>query len=968
MIIKPSPTTPLRRASQTLRFWSLLLLILGLSKAGWAQQSIGAVDTSYDYGRAIYHQSTDTYPRPWVHMERVMDMAPYPNGKQLVIADWQSSFHRGRDMGMLYRIDSNQNVDPTFQLDTSAIGPLTYIRAAVVLPSGKIAAMVRRSARENGNWNTYFRLLRLHPNGQLDTSFQEIELDELFDHLHQLEVLDDGRIAALLQYDTYQQSANYQWLHLYHPDGRIDTTIALYTGDVAHFQELTPGELTVYDLDRGFRVGDVIYKHMYQTDLQGQRDTTFPFPNLQDSEFTNTAGLLDILSLGGGKMLIGGRFTYVDSQRAVNLAVLHADGSIDPAASSALPDFTGGFSRVYGLQRQPGGKIIVTGRFDRAKVGGRDYNIMFRLNADLTLDTTFRQTFFEKDRNLIQPQVVNYEPSGLWHKPLFFLPNGDFYVRVEHAYSYKRLELVDKDGGLKNFVPAPGFSEVPDRGPIPTYNGKSYFLEYLLGTSLSAHHRPYYNGEPLRYINRLNEDGSVDTTFQFPDTLFRDIRPEGALAQQDGSLLTWGRFEFVSPYTSENYERETLLRILPDGSIDTNFMANYRQVDTANPGDPLSIHQHTQVIEQADGKLLFVGGQYDSWLGRMNPDGTRDTSFQNTEANFNSAADFKSAPDGGIIVAMYTNSYRQDSVQGHPVKSIFRLHADGQIDTSFHSSGEDEYFNGIAIQPNGKILVYGAFNQYEGHATQQVVRLQADGDIDSSFQFQSPRGGEVPLLKVDQSGHIWMLSHQDNADYQHIPVLLQKLTPTGAVDTSVSAYSASYEKTDVEDFAFAGNRKIWLRGGFDFVNQSPAHFVARIHSGGCSASRWKLRDSVAPGGSYAFNGRELTEPGVYYDTLQSQAGCDSIVRLELVRGTAVGQETVQRRQLRLYPQPAEGYVYLERTQAAPVRLQVFDIQGSMHHETLIQGRRHRLDVGHLPRGVYLIGLSDGGRMHRLMLR
>ena len=42
-----------------------------------------------------------------------------------------------------------------------------------------------------------------------------------------------------------------------------------------------------------------------------------------------------------------------------------------------------------------------------------------------------------------------------------------------------------------------------------------------------------------------------------------------------------------------------------------------------------------------------------------------------------------------------------------------------------------------------------------------------------------------------------------------------------------------------------------------------------------------ISTTICPGGSYRFNGRQLTTAGTYYDTLTSSAGCDSILVLSL---------------------------------------------------------------------------------------
>jgi hypothetical protein len=48
----------------------------------------------------------------------------------------------------------------------------------------------------------------------------------------------------------------------------------------------------------------------------------------------------------------------------------------------------------------------------------------------------------------------------------------------------------------------------------------------------------------------------------------------------------------------------------------------------------------------------------------------------------------------------------------------------------------------------------------------------------------------------------------------------------------------------------------------------------------------QISDSICPGGSYSFHGRNLTATGIYHDTLTAAGGCDSVVTLNLAIAAA----------------------------------------------------------------------------------
>src|SRR4051812_22303054 len=156
---------------------------------------------------------------------------------------------------------------------------------------------------------------------------------------------------------------------------------------------------------------------------------------------------------------------------------------------------------------------------------------------------------------------------------------------------------------------------------------------------------------------------------------------------------------------------------------------------------------------QADGKIVVAGfdrGPFvsDFALARYNADGSLDTTFDGdgrVTTDFDSSYDhgygIAVQPDGRIVVA----GYSQFSI-GDNRFTLARYNADGSLDTSFGSGGKVGTYTGIigergtiALQPDGRIVVAGY--GFDGATEDFVVsRYNADGTFDTSF------GGDGTVL------------------------------------------------------------------------------------------------------------------------------------------------------------------------------------------------------------------------------
>lgn len=228
-----------------------------------------------------------------------------------------------------------------------------------------------------------------------------------------------------------------------------------------------------------------------------------------------------------------------------------------------------------------------------------------------------------------------------------------------------------------------------------------------------------YNNQTANYIIRLNPDGSVDSTFN-TGTGF-DYRVETIAIQQDGKILVGGDFNLYNGTSSVN-----IVRLNPDGSFDSTFVT----------GTGFSGNWTKSISIQQDGKII-VGGNYTSYNGttanyiaRLNSDGSIDPTFD-TGTGFNGTVMITAIqPDGKIIAGGDFTSFN-----GSNINRIIRLNPDGSRDTSFDpGTGFDDRPRTISVQQNGRIVIGGTFTEFNGATAKLIARLNSDGSQDTTFQ------------------------------------------------------------------------------------------------------------------------------------------------------------------------------------------------------------------------------------------
>ena len=231
-----------------------------------------------------------------------------------------------------------------------------------------------------------------------------------------------------------------------------------------------------------------------------------------------------------------------------------------------------------------------------------------------------------------------------------------------------------------------------------------------------------YNGTPQNYLIRLNPDYSKDTTFDVGNSFSSEIKD--IVVQADGKIIVGGCF---TEYNGTDQNR--IIRLNPNGTKDTDFAIG----DGANSGGCVeSIDLHI------DGKIV-VAGEFTKWdnedfwnVVRLNPNGTKDTSFAIDSYNYFGQGDAYTVvtqQDSKIILGGYFYTY--DDPQR---VNLTRINTNGTKDISFAiGAGFNRDVRYVALQPDGKILVGGLFTEFNGDSQGGLVRLNPDGSKDTSF-------------------------------------------------------------------------------------------------------------------------------------------------------------------------------------------------------------------------------------------
>ena len=198
-------------------------------------------------------------------------------------------------------------------------------------------------------------------------------------------------------------------------------------------------------------------------------------------------------------------------------------------------------------------------------------------------------------------------------------------------------------------------------------------------------------------------------------------------------------------------------------------------------------------------------------------------------------------PDGKILISGNFNN-----VGGQPRSKVARLNANGILDTSFQNPNITGEFNNygvyaLALQTDGKVLIGGLFNSVAGQTRNRLARLNSDGSLDTAF---APEVNNVitaivlqPDGKIIIGGYFTLVGGQPRNR-------VARLNLDGTLDMSfqdpnvnVANGSTAYP---IGTLAIQPDGRILIGGYFNSVGGQSRSGVARLNPDGTLDTNFKL--------------------------------------------------------------------------------------------------------------------------------
>jgi uncharacterized delta-60 repeat protein len=340
--------------------------------------------------------------------------------------------------------------------------------------------------------------------------------------------------------------------------------------------------------------------------------------------------------------------------------------------------------------------------------------------------------------------------------------------------------------------------------------------QIVLGGSFTS-----FNGFQSSYVARLDSDGSVDTSF------YTGVGPNAqltsVLAQSNGEVLIAGYFSSINGL---RWNQPALLRT--DGSLDPSF-------DTSEAdGGGIVGDGITAMALQADGKILLGGGSFlvsnmtFNGIVRLDTNAALDLTFQPESGASNGdvlAIGFQSA--GQIIVGGSFTGFN-----GVPNSYLARLNFDGSVDTSFNNGGlQDGYIQNFAITPQDQIVICGSFTSINGYSRNGIARLNSNGTLDTTFNPGFGFNGSISAICAQSNGMVVIAGSFTQFNGSSCAGLA-RLNTNATLDTSFGVGTGPYRSGTITRMAGQPNGDTLIAGDFTSFNGTNVNGIARLNGDG----------------------------------------------------------------------------------------------------------------------------------------
>ena len=492
-----------------------------------------------------------------------------------------------------------------------------------------------------------------------------------------------------------------------------------------------------------------------------------------------------------GKIIVGGSFTTFNGMNAGRLIRLNSDGSYDPTFTTNIGASTG---IIYQICPQPDGKIIISGSF--TKYNNVTVNRIARLLPNGNLDTTF-MTGSGSALNITGVQILTDNK---------ILLTGNF--TVFNNVPANRIVRLLSDGRIDtDFNTGTGFNDDVNAVLVQP-DGK-----ILLGGNFTD-----YNGVPANRIIRINEDATIDTSFEY-GTGFSAKEVLVMKRDDSGSIMVGGSFK--GSYNGENVIRVCFLN--SDGSLKTDFDIGSGPATAS----VFALENDTEGSWYVGGSFLVFDGLNQGRLAKISFEGEHDTGYLSSGIGFDNSV-LKVLPLSNKKTMVFGSFTKFNGVLN---SRIARILEDGLQDASFNAgqSGANNSIRSAVLQSDGKIVFGGNFTKYNEIVSNRIIRILPDGAIDNTFVIGLGFNGQVNAIAIQTDQKIIVAGNFTT--YSGTPSgRIIRLLEDGSRDTGFNPGIGA--DVSIETLLIQPDGKILVGGKFNSFNGVSYSRLVRLNSDG----------------------------------------------------------------------------------------------------------------------------------------
>lgn len=528
--------------------------------------------------------SLDTAFAPLVFNNSVHAIAVQPDGKLLVFGLFNE--YGGTPVPPLVRLNLNGTLDSSFNVDAASFDipdpddPLNNIgmspEVLLIRPNGRIIAISNAFARNPVS------ILQFLPNGTLDSRFN-VDPFSIDNNVDAAALTSDGKLLIAGE-NVHVQGHGSQFVARLLPNGKVDRSFSAGGGFDRELQSVwvQPHDQKILIGGRFTYVDGKTIPGIARLLPNGRLDPKFSSP------FDDDLNLRFIRTDADKRIYIAGNFNLHSGPESEGFARLLENGQLDTSYVPEHAKIEGvwdGFGIITAFAMQPDGKVLLAGAV-REDYDASQRELLVRLNQNGTIDTTF------------SAYVGSASDTA---EDLALLSNGNILLVGSFG-----VVCLDTNGD-----PVPGFTLEPVLLPDPSLGfsinsvvAASLDRIYLGGSFVTGDLAPVAPG----HSNILCVDSNGDWVPAFDATGgFVESGPVLDLAlQTDEKVVAVGGFD--------NYQGRFgrgIARLMPDGSYDPTFNPGLN--DTTQPGFTYGAPRQVAVDTRND---IYAAGNMEIYRGK----------------------------------------------------------------------------------------------------------------------------------------------------------------------------------------------------------------------------------------------------------------------------------------------------------------------------------------------------------------